>query len=93
MLQAREEKKSISPVEVAAIDADNGPVRGRDAAAIELEFPLDVLIRAVGHQRLPRHAGEAPVRSTKGSTGVAPRLASRRSNNPGRPGRLATKKQ
>jgi hypothetical protein len=88
---ANKEEKTI-PVEVAAIDADNDPVRGREAA-IELEFPLDVLILAVGHQWLPRHAGEAPVRSTKGSTGVAPRLASRRSNNPGRPGRLAKMQQ
>lgn len=49
----KEEKKSI-PVEVAAVDADNAPVRGREAA-IELEFPLDVLILAVGHQSLPRY--------------------------------------
>jgi hypothetical protein len=50
---ANKEEKTI-PVEVAAIDADNDPVRGREAA-IELEFPLDVLILAVGHQSLPRY--------------------------------------
>ena len=41
------------PVEVAAVDADNDPVRGREAA-IKLELPLHVLILAVGHQSLPQ---------------------------------------
>jgi hypothetical protein len=40
-------------MEVAAVDADNDPVRGRKTA-IELEFPLHILILAVGHQSLPQ---------------------------------------
>jgi hypothetical protein len=38
-------------VEVATVDTDNDPVRGREAA-IKLELPLHVLILAVGHQSL-----------------------------------------
>jgi hypothetical protein len=42
------------PVEVAAVNADNDPVRGWEAA-IKLELPLHVLlILAVGHQSLSR---------------------------------------
>jgi hypothetical protein len=47
-------------VEVAAVDADDDPVRWREAS-VELEFPLHVLILAVGHQSLPQCRTRHPV--------------------------------
>ncbi|BAS95071.1 Os05g0535533, partial [Oryza sativa Japonica Group] len=45
-------KVSTVPVEVAAVDAHNDPIRGREEA-VELELPLHVLVLAVGHRRHP----------------------------------------
>lgn len=45
-------KSSHVPVEVATVYAYNDPVGWREAA-VELEFPLDILILAVGHHSLP----------------------------------------
>jgi hypothetical protein len=42
----------LLPVEVAAIDANDDPIGWRETA-IELEFPLHVLILAIGHHSLP----------------------------------------
>jgi hypothetical protein len=39
---------------MAAIDADDDPVGGREVA-VELELPLDILILAIGHNQTPEH--------------------------------------
>jgi hypothetical protein len=44
--------RATVPVEVAAVDAHNDPIRGREEA-VELELPLHVLVLAVGHRRHP----------------------------------------
>lgn len=53
-------KSSHAPVEVATVYANNDPVGWREAA-VELEFPLDILILAVGHHSLPRCTTTRPV--------------------------------
>jgi hypothetical protein len=48
------------PVEVATVYANNDPVGWREAA-VELEFPLDILVLAVGHHSLPQCTTTRPV--------------------------------